>query len=97
LRREQFGQSSKRGRKLLDQLELQLEEAAAGAAEDEIAATPVARTTVRPFTRRKPVRAPPPGASDARARRDPRPDRLSLLWRQAVSVIRVFETANWLK
>jgi transposase len=60
LRREQFGQSSKRGRKLLDQLELQLEEAAAGAAEDEIAATPVARTTVRPFTRRKPVRAPLP-------------------------------------
>ena len=29
LRREQYGQSSERGRKLLDQLELQLEEAAA--------------------------------------------------------------------
>ena len=28
LRREQYGQSSERGRKLLDQLELQLEEAA---------------------------------------------------------------------
>ena len=38
LRREQYGQSSERGRKLLDQLELQLEEAAASAAEDEVAA-----------------------------------------------------------
>jgi transposase len=60
LRREQYGQSSERGRKLLDQLELQLEEAAASAAEDEIAAAPVGSTTVPPFTRRKPVRAPFP-------------------------------------
>jgi transposase len=60
LRREQFGQSSERGRKLLDQLELQLEEAAASAAEDDIAAAPLASTTVHPFTRRKPVRAPFP-------------------------------------
>ena len=60
LRREQYGQSSERGRKLLDQLELQLEEAAASAAEDEIAAVPVGSTTVHPFTRKKPVRAPFP-------------------------------------
>jgi transposase len=60
LRREQYGQSSERSRKLLDQLELQLEEAAASAAENEIAATPVDGTAVRPFTRRKPVRAPFP-------------------------------------
>jgi transposase len=60
LRREQYGQSSERGRKLLDQLELQLEEAAAAAAEDEIAAAPAGSTTVYPFTRRKPVRAPFP-------------------------------------
>ena len=60
LRREQYGQSSERGRKLLDQLELQLEEAAASAAEDEAAAAPAAGTTVGPFTRRKPVRAPFP-------------------------------------
>src|ERR1700688_4767203 len=60
LRREQYGQSSERGRKLLDQLELQLEEAAASAAEDEIAAVPTGSTTVHPFTRRKPVRAPFP-------------------------------------
>jgi transposase len=60
LRREQYGQSAERGRKLLDQLELQLEEAAASAAEDEIAAAPAGSTTVQPFTRKKPVRAPFP-------------------------------------
>jgi transposase len=60
LRREQYGQSSERGRKLLDQLELQLEEAAASAAEDEAAAVPSEDTAVRPFTRKKPVRAPFP-------------------------------------
>ena len=58
LRREQYGRSSERGRKLLDQLELQLEEAAARAAEDE--AAPTDGTTVHPFTRKKPVRAPFP-------------------------------------
>jgi transposase len=60
LRREQYGQSSERGRKLLDQLELQLEEATAAAAEDELAAAPAAGTAVGPSTRRKPVRAPFP-------------------------------------
>jgi len=60
LRREQYGQSSERIRKLLDQLELQLEEAAASAAEDEIAAAPADSTNVQPFTRKKPVRAPFP-------------------------------------
>jgi transposase len=60
LRREQYGQSSERGRKLLDQLELQLEEAAASAAEDETAAAPAGSTTVHPITRKKPVRAPFP-------------------------------------
>jgi transposase len=60
LRREQYGQSSEHGRKLLDQLELQLEEAMASAAEDKIAAAPIAGTMVHPFTRRRPVRAPFP-------------------------------------
>jgi transposase len=60
LRREQYGQSSERGRKLIDQLELQLEEAAARAAEDEVAVAPADSTAVRPFTRKKPVRAPFP-------------------------------------
>src|SRR6202166_1248964 len=59
LRREQYGQSSERGRKLLDQLELQLEEAVASAAEDE-AVAPSEDTAVRPVTRKKPVRAPFP-------------------------------------
>ncbi len=40
LRHEQFGASSERGRKLLDQLELQLEELEAAAAEDEAALDP---------------------------------------------------------
>jgi transposase len=60
LRREQYGQSSERGRRLLDQLELQLEELEASAAEDEAGAVPADSTAVRPFTRRKPVRAPFP-------------------------------------
>jgi len=60
LRREQYGQSSERSRKLLDQLELQLEEAAASTAEDEVAAAPISSTTVQPFIRKKPVRAPFP-------------------------------------
>jgi hypothetical protein len=60
LKREQYGQSSERGRKLIDQLELQLEELEASAAEDEAAAAPADDTTVRPFTRKKPVRAPFP-------------------------------------
>jgi transposase len=60
LKREQYGQSSERGRKLIDQLELQLEELEASAAEDETAAEPADDTTVHPFTRKKPVRAPFP-------------------------------------
>jgi transposase len=60
LRREQYGQSSERGRKLLDQLELQLEEAAASAAEDEAAVLPREGTAIHAVTRRKPVRAPFP-------------------------------------
>jgi hypothetical protein len=61
LKREQYGQSSERGRKLIDQLELQLEELEASAAEAEAAAEPVVDpTSVRSFTRKKPVRAPFP-------------------------------------
>jgi transposase len=55
LRREQYGQSSERGRKVLDQLELQLEELEAVAAEAGADAT-----VVQSFTRRRPVRAPLP-------------------------------------
>ncbi len=62
LNRDRFAPSSERGRKLLDQLEPQLEETETVIAEHEAAATrsEPERTTVRPFTRAKPVRAPLP-------------------------------------
>ena len=62
LRHEQFGASSERGRKLLDQLELQLEELEAGAAEDEAALDPdpAGSRTTPGRVRRKPVRGPLP-------------------------------------
>lgn len=59
MKRERFGQSAERGRKLLDQLELQLEELEASAVEDELAAGPAA-PEVPSVNRRKPVRAPLP-------------------------------------
>ena len=60
LRRERFGQSAERSGKLLDQLELQLEELEASATEDELAGADQDRTVVPSFTRKKPVRAPLP-------------------------------------
>jgi transposase len=63
LKRERFGASSERG-KLLDQLELQLEDLEASATEDEAAAEAATAastgTVVQSFTRRWPVRAPLP-------------------------------------
>ena len=59
MKHERFGRSAERGRQLLDQLELQLEELETTASEDEVAAgqaTP-GSTTVHSFTRKKPVRA----------------------------------------
>ena len=61
LRHEQFGASSERGRKLLDQLELQLEEVQAAAAEDEAALGPeMEGMAARKALRHKPVRGPLP-------------------------------------
>jgi len=61
LRHDRFGASSERGRKLLDQMELQLEELETAASEEAAAAaTAPENETVRSFTRRKPVRAPLP-------------------------------------
>jgi transposase len=63
LRRERFGPSAERSSKLLDQLELQLEELEASATEDALATTTKPGqddTVVRSFTRQKPVRAPFP-------------------------------------
>ncbi|MBO6899623.1 MAG: IS66 family transposase [Shimia sp.] len=64
LRRDKYGISSERRARLIDQLELQLEELEAAATEDALAADQAATadktSTVRAFTRRKPVRKPFP-------------------------------------
>src|ERR1700730_9954586 len=62
MKRERFGQSAERGRQLLDQLELQLEELEASATEDAVAAGTAAPdpTAVHGFIRKKPVRGPLP-------------------------------------
>jgi transposase len=62
LQRQLFGPHAERTRRLLDQLELQLEELEAAASEDEIAAeTAAARTqSVAAFTRQRPSRQPFP-------------------------------------
>ena len=59
LQRQLFGPHSERTRRLLDQLELQLEELEASATEDEIAAEMAAAktTTVAAFTRKRPARS----------------------------------------
>jgi transposase len=63
LRRDKYGISSERRARLIDQLELQLEDLEATATEDALAAEQAAQdktSTVRAFTRRKPVRKPFP-------------------------------------
>ena len=52
LRHGRFGASSERSRKLLDQMELELEELQASAAEDASATTATEATTFHAFTRR---------------------------------------------
>lgn len=62
LKREQYGQSSERSSRLIDQLELQLEEIEATASEDDLLAEMAAAKTtqVAAFTRKKPARKPFP-------------------------------------
>jgi transposase len=64
LKRELFGPRNERKARLLDQLELELEELEASAGEDEVAAEKAAAaadvTNVRPFVRKKPSRKPFP-------------------------------------
>jgi transposase len=61
LKRDLFGARNERKARLIDQMELQLEELEAAATEDEVAAEKAAATTqVRAFTRRKPARKPFP-------------------------------------
>ena len=61
LRRTLYGARSERKQRLLDQLEMQLEDAEANATEDELAAERSApSTTVGPFQRKRPARKPFP-------------------------------------
>lgn len=62
LRREQYGPSAERTRRLLDQMELQLEDLEADAAEDDLAAEAAAAKTsvVTAFERKRPARRPFP-------------------------------------
>jgi transposase len=62
LRRQPYGRRSERKERLLDQLELQLEELEAAATEDELATEKVAgeTQTARRLQRRRPVRKPFP-------------------------------------
>src|SRR4051794_36101323 len=61
LRRTLFGVRSERKQRLLDQLELQLEDAQAAASEDELAAERSARSAqVTSFERKRPSRKPFP-------------------------------------
>ena len=68
MKRELYGSRSERGRKLLDQMELELEELEATASQDEIGAEMAARsggTTIPAHTRRKPARKPFPSTCPA--------------------------------
>lgn len=64
MRRELFGSRSERRHKILDQMELELEDLEASATEDEIAAEMAAQaaraTTIQGHTRRRPLRKPFP-------------------------------------
>ncbi|WP_264716432.1 transposase [Limobrevibacterium gyesilva] len=61
LKHDRFGASPERGRKLLDQMELELEELEAAASEDAtVTGTAAADTGPRPASRRRPVRGPLP-------------------------------------
>src|SRR5579863_2526407 len=61
LKRALFGVSSERKQRLLDQLELQLEDAEASATEDELAAERSTRSSVvKSFERKRPSRKPFP-------------------------------------
>lgn len=62
MEKELHGQSSERSARLIDQLELQLEELVTAASGDEVAAQTASACTssVRPFVRKRPVRKPWP-------------------------------------
>ena len=64
LKRQIFGPRSERSARLIEQMELELEDLEAAATEDEIAAERAAAktTTVKPFQRKRPTRKPFRGA-----------------------------------
>lgn len=68
LRRELYGHSSERKGRLLDQMELQLEDLEAAATEDELLAerAAAATQTVGSFMRKRPSRKPFPAVSTSR-------------------------------
>jgi transposase len=60
LRREIYGSRSERTVRLLEQMELQLEDLEAAASEDDLAARQASTQAVRPFERKRPSRQPFP-------------------------------------
>ena len=85
-RREAFGQTSERGKRLLDQLELQLAELEEAVAEDEVAADVEAAktgTVVAEHIRQKPARRPLPEHLPRQRVVIPAPTCLPLLRRHA--------------
>ena len=87
LRHQLYGQRSERTARLLDQMELGLEELESSATEDEIAAEQAAaRTTnVAPFARRRPSRQPFPAHLPRERVVEPAASRLPVLRRGAAA------------
>ena len=81
LKHERFGASSERGHKLLDQMELELEELEAAAAED--ASATVKDTVVEAFSTSQTDARATAGTSAAGTRGYSRSCGVSVLWRQA--------------
>lgn len=86
LEREKHGPRRERTQRLIDQLELQLEELVASAAEDELGAQEAAAKTqsVRAFARKRPVRKPWPEDVERERIVIEAPMVMCLLWRLAV-------------
>lgn len=77
LRHDRFAASSERGRKLLNQLEFELEELETAASEDAATVSPDPEVPVREVVRRRPVRAPLPAHLPRERVVVPRPDACS--------------------
>jgi hypothetical protein len=88
LKRDLFGPCNERKARLLDQMELELEEMEAAATEDEVAAEKAATTPVRAFIRRKPVRKPFPAHLPRERVILPGPTRGQLLGARPTQVLR---------